>query len=347
MTVYSKKTFIQACFRQKIDHIPVWLMRQAGRYLESYRQLRSQYKFQTMYKNPELIKKVTLLPLEVLNLDAAILFSDILVVPEAMGMKLSFEENKGPIFSSPLRTKQSILDLKQPDVENSLAYVMKGIQLIKKKLSDDIALIGFSGAPWTLACYMIEGHSSAYFHTIKKIRFEQPELLHKLMNKISEVVIDYCKLQIEAGVEAIQLFDTWAGILDEEGYQWYVLPYVQKIISQIKKTGIPIIYFARGVAAWLHHLKNIEADVIGIDWGVTLARARNILGDNITLQGNLDPSALYTTPEHISLLTKEMINNHGKKTGYIANLGHGIFPDIPLQNVQAFVNTVKKEGILS
>ena len=343
----SQKTFIRACLRQEIDHIPVWMMRQAGRYLESYRKLRAKHSFQTMYQNPELVTEVTLLPLQVLRVDAAILFSDILVIPEAMGMELHFKENRGPVFSAPLKTKQSIETLQCSHIEESLDYVMKGIHLIKKEISNDTALIGFAGAPWTLACYMTEGESSAYFHEIKKIRFEDPDLLHCLLEKITQSVIDYCNLQIEAGAEAIQLFDTWAGILDEAGYQWYVLPFIKQIISSIKKEGVPIIYFARGISAWLPHLKDVGADVIGIDWGITLARAREILGNDIALQGNLDPSILYSEPECIATFTKEMIGNHGKKTGYVANLGHGVFPDIPFHNVQTFVDTVKKEGMIS
>ncbi len=343
----SKKIFIRACFRQEIDRIPVWMMRQAGRYLKSYQKIRSKNQFQEMYKNPELVAEVTLLPLKVLSVDAAILFSDILVIPEAMGMELHFEENKGPIFSSPLQTKQDIDGLACANIEESLDYVMKGIRLIKKEISGDTALIGFAGAPWTLACYMTEGKGSAYFHGIKKMRFGYPDQLHCLMEKITESVIEYCKLQIEAGVEVIQLFDTWAGILDELGYQWHVLPYIKKIISSIKKEGVPIIYFARGASVWLSHLKDLGLDVIGVDWGITLARAREILGDRIALQGNLDPSILYSTPECIATFTKEMIGNHGKTTGYVANLGHGVFPDIPFQNVQAFVDTVREEGIIS
>ena len=343
-TPRSTKTFIRACFREEIDHIPIWMMRQAGRYLESYQRIRSKHSFQTMYKNPEMISEVTLLPLKVLRVDAAILFSDILVVPEAMGMELYFKENKGPVFPSPLKSKEEISRLSCSTARESLGYVMEGIKLVKKDLPQDIALIGFSGAPWTLACYMMEGEGSTYFHAAKNLRFADPELLHLLMNKLTESIITYCKLQIDAGAEAIQLFDTWAGILDQEGYLWNVLPYVKKIILEIKKKDIPIIYFARGAAAWLSHLKDIGADVIGIDWGITLPEARKILGDQIALQGNLDPSALYSSPEHIARLTKEMIGKHGKKTGYIANLGHGVFPNIPFQNVKTFVDTVREEG---
>ena len=352
------KTFIKACLRQEVDHIPVWMMRQAGRYLKSYRDLRSKHPFQTMYKTPELVAQVTLLPLEVLNVDCAILFSDILVIPEAMGMELHFKEKQGPVFPNPVYEEKDInklISLNSSDVQEKLGYVTKGIGLVKKNLPSDISLIGFSGAPWTIACYMTEGHSSSNFSKIKCLRYQNPKLLHELLHKISESVIEYAKAQIQAGAEAIQLFDTWAGIIDEEGFVWFILPYIRRIISEIKSMthlpgadsyGVPVIYFAKGVSTWLEHIKDIGADVLGLDWGITLDRARKITGDGVALQGNLDPNVLYAEPDAIYRFTKEMIDKHGKKTGYIANLGHGIFPDIPLENARAFVDCVREEGKL-
>ena len=339
-----KKNFIKACYFEEVAHIPVWMMRQAGRYLASYRKIKEKYDFQTMYKTPEIASEVTLLPLKRFPVDAAILFSDILVIPEAMGLKLKFEESKGPIFEDPIRSLHDIYALKEPPAEESLKYVFETIQITKKEINKDQVLIGFTGAPWTLACYMVEGGTSQDFKHIKKMRYQASDTLKLLLEKISKMVIDYSREQIRMGAEVIQLFDTWAGILDEDAFVWLVIPCLKKIITAIKTENVPIIYFSKGTSSWLSHLKSIGADVISIDWQITLSNAKKILDGRAALQGNLDPMALYCPPDQIHTLVKEMINAHGKKTGYIANLGHGIPPDVPPENAEAFINAVLEEG---
>ena len=297
-----------------------------------------------MYKTPEIASQVTLLPLERFRVDAAILFSDILVIPEAMGLKLQFDENKGPVFKNFVRNIEDIHTLKEPLVEESLQYVFETIAITKKEIRNDQVLIGFSGAPWTLACYMVEGKGSQGFNEIKKMRYQNIDALKLLLEKISNMVIYYSREQIRSGIEVIQLFDTWAGILDEASFVSLVIPYLKKIISAIKTENIPVIYFAKVTSTWLPHLDSIGADVISIDWRSSLSYARKILGKHVALQGNLDPMILHASPDTVRKLTKRMIHEHGKTTGYIANLGHGISPDTPPENVEIFVNTVLEEG---
>ncbi len=339
----AKKIFIDACLQKDTERIPVWIMRQAGRYLKSYQKMREKYNFSTMYKNPDLAAKVTLFPFEVMDLDAAILFSDILVLPEAMGMELKFHEGKGPAFTDPIRTQKQIRSLRSISVEQSLHFVAEAIDHVKKELSPEISLIGFCGGPWTLAAYMVEGGNPGNFDHIKSLRYEYPDLLNQLLTKISDLLIDYCHLQIKAGVDAIQIFDTWAGILDENGFLWYTLPHIQRVIGSLKTEGVPIIYFGRNVSQWFQYLRNCGANTLGVDWSISLAEARKLVGDKVALQGNLDPHALYAPIPEIKKMVKEMISSaysNDNQNGYIANLGHGIFPDTPLEHVQSFVEMV-------
>ena len=271
-------------------------MRQAGRYLESYRKIRKKYDFQTMYKTPEIASRVTLLPLERFRVDAAILFSDILVIPEAMGLKLKFDENKGPVFENFIRNINDIHALKEPSVEESLKYVFETITITKKEIRGDQVLVGFTGAPWTLACYMVEGKGSQDFNEIKKMRYQNIDALKLLLEKISNMVIHYSRAQIKSGVEVIQLFDTWAGIMDEAAFVSLIIPYLKKIISAIQTENIPVIYFSKATSAWFSHLSTIGADVISIDSKSSLSYARKILGKRIAIQGNLDPMVLHTSP---------------------------------------------------
>lgn len=344
MKANSKHLFIRACFRQPVERTPVWIMRQAGRYLPEYRAIRQKHDFITMYKTPELAAEVTLQPIDIIGVDAAILFSDILVIPEAMGMELVFTEGKGPQFPSPIRSEEQFRELHPVNAEEHLGFVLEAIRLLRRELDGRVPLIGFSGAPWTLATYMVEGSGSKNFKNIKTWRFAAPDLLHRLLQKITDAVINYCQAQIEAGAEAIQLFDSWAGILDEAGFEEFCLPYAKQIVESIRKPGVPIIYFPKGGMLWLDKAIDIKADVIGLDWTVNPRRARQIVGESAALQGNLDPTALFAPPETIRRLVRKMLVDFGEGGGHIANLGHGILPDTPVENARAFVDAVKQES---
>jgi uroporphyrinogen decarboxylase len=313
-------------------------MRQAGRYMPEYRALREKHDFSSMYKTPEIAAEVTLQPIEKIGVDGAILFTDILIVPEAMGMELHFYERKGPQFTRPLRHQKDIEKLKALEVEEDLSFVFDSMKIIQKSLPESIPLIGFCGAPWTLATYMVEGLPSKNFQYIKQMRFAQEEMLHNLLERLTVALIAYAKAQVKYGAQIFQIFDTWAGILDEEGFLKFALPYVRRIIESLEGK-IPVIYFAKGSGAWLDHLHKSGAQVIGLDWTVDPQRARKILGDTQVLQGNLDPTALYAPPERIFDMVQEMLKKFGRY--HIANLGHGILPDVPVEHAKAFVEAVK------
>lgn len=336
--------FIDACLKKPVERTPVWIMRQAGRYLPQYQAIRRNHDFMSMYKTPELAAEVTLQPVDVIGVDAAIIFSDILVVPEAMGMELQFVEGRGPVFPRPLREEAQVDKLLPVKAVEQLSFVMDAIALSRKNLAGRAPLIGFSGAPWTLATYMIEGSGSKNFTHIKQWRFARPELLHRLLDKITDAVIDYCRAQMAADAQAIQLFDSWAGILDEEGFTRFALPYARRIFQAIWEPEVPLIYFAKGAGGWLHHLRECGAQVIGLDWTVDLHRARQVLGNATVIQGNLDPTALYAPPETIRRLVRDMLTTAGQNPRHVANLGHGILPDIPVEHAREFVNAVKEES---
>ena len=344
MTQPSAHRFIRACFRQPVDRTPVWMMRQAGRYMPEYMAIRKQHDFITMYKTPELATEVTLQPIDILGVDAAILFSDILVVPEAMGMELQFIKGRGPVFPSPLTGEADLKTLRTENIREPLSYVTDAVTMLRRELDGRVPLIGFSGAPWTLATYMIQGSGSKSFDLAKKWRFGRPDLLHNLLDVLSDAIIDYCKAQIEAGAEAIQIFDSWAGLLDPAGFREFAVAYVQRIIEAIRTPGIPIIYFAKGAMVWPEALRESGADVLGVDWTVDLGAMRRTFGDAMALQGNLDPTALYAGPDNIRQMVRAMLDSYGDGSGHIANLGHGILPDIPVPHAQAFVTAVQEES---
>lgn len=345
MSERSPYLFINACFRRAVERTPVWMMRQAGRYLPQYRAVREKYDFIAMYKTPELAAEVTLQPVELLGVDAAIIFSDILVIPEAMGMELVFTEGRGPQFPAPLRSEAQLRRLRKVHPAEHLRFVLKALQLVRREMRETVPLIGFSGAPWTLATYMIEGGGSKNFRFVKEWRYARPDLLHRLLQQTSAAVIDYCRAKIEAGAQAIQLFDSWAGILDEAGFNEFALPYVKEIIEAIRRPGVPVIYFPKGGMQWLEAIAGAGADVIGLDWTISLATAREQLGGRAALQGNLDPTALYAPPQTIRALARRMLAEYGAGTGHVANLGHGILPDIPVDHARAFIEAVKEESI--
>ena len=336
--------FLRACKRQDVERTPIWIMRQAGRYLPEYRAVRANADFLTMCKTPELAAEVTLQPIDLIGVDAAIIFSDILVIPEAMGMPLEMHEGKGPIFPKPIRSEDDANQLKDIDPAKELKYVLDAVSLTKKELNNRVPLIGFSGSPWTLLTYMVEGRGSKNFAEVKKLIYNYPKLAHKILEKLSGVISDYLSAKIEAGCNAVQIFDTWGGVLSPHHFIEFSLQYVEKIISKIKRKDEPVIFFAKGVHHNLDKLSGIGADVLGLDWTMDLGEVRKKIGDRVALQGNLDPTVLYGSKEYIHNEVKRVLNSFGKGNGHIFNLGHGVLPDIDPENVKALVKFVKEES---
>jgi uroporphyrinogen decarboxylase len=331
-------TFLKACKGEKVPHTPVWIMRQAGRYLPEYQMIRAEVDFLTLCKTPELAAQVTLQPVRKLGVDAAILFSDILIPVEAMGMHLEFRDDRGPVLNEPVRTKSAVDRLIIPDTEDSMPFIIETIRNVRSDL--DVPLIGFSGAPFTLATYMIEGGSTKTFVHTKRIMFQSPGLFHLLMDKITMMVISYLFSQIRAGAQAVQLFDSWAGILAPEDYSEFALPYVQRAVAEIKKEGVPVIYYVNESAGLLKEIKKAGSDVIGIDWRVDLSDAVRRIGKRFAVQGNLDPCALFLPKEKIEGRVGEILKKGKQAKGHIFNLGHGILPETPVENVIAMVEAV-------
>ncbi|MFZ4503120.1 MAG: uroporphyrinogen decarboxylase [Methylovulum sp.] len=346
MTTLKNDIFIKALLRQPVPRTPVWMMRQAGRYLPEYRQLREQAgSFLNLCTNPELACEVTLQPLRRFDFDAAILFSDILTIPDAMGLGLYFTENEGPKFAHPLSTERDIKNLVVPDPDEKLRYVIDAVSLIRKNLQGSVPLIGFSGSPWTLATYMIEGGSSKNFQKTKALMYEQPNLMHALLTKLADAVALYLNAQIKAGAQAVMIFDTWGGILSTEDYLKFSLAYGEKIrsllITEQDSQRIPSIWFTKGGGLWLESMANAGFDALGLDWQTEIHQARQRVGHQVALQGNLDPVALYASPEIITEKVTAILNNYGAGSGHVFNLGHGILPDINPDHVAALVNAVK------
>ncbi len=338
--------FLKACRREPVERTPVWLMRQAGRYLPEYRTIRSKIDFLTLCKTPELATQVTLQPVDILDVDAAIIFSDILVLSEAMGMKLNFdEENGGPRFEEPLRSESAINRLRIPIAEGELGFVMNAIRLTRNELNGRVPLIGFSGSPWTLAAYMVEGRGTKDFRHAKELVYSCPDLMHSLLQKTTLSVIEYLKGQILAGAQAIQIFDTWGGILPPDYFLRFSLDYIIKIIQALQSTNVSIILFCKGASHSLGQIANSGAHVVGLDWTTDIADARHCIGGKVALQGNLDPCILYAPQENIRAEVGNILEKYGTGAGHIFNLGHGIFPDVPVEHVKACVRFVKEESI--
>ena len=335
---------LKACKREPVERTPIWIMRQAGRYLPEYRAVRANHDFLTMCKTPELAAEVTIQPIDIIGVDAAIIFSDILVIPEAMGMHLEMKEGQGPVFDSPIRNEDDADNLNQIDAYDNLKYVLDAISLTKKELNNRVPLIGFSGAPWTLLTYMIEGRGSKNFANVKKIIYNNPELAHKILYKLTDAVADYLSAQIQAGADAIQIFDTWAGILSPRDYLVFALKYVNQVIEKIKRNGEPIIYFPKGVHYRMRTTADCGADVIGFDWTIDLTKTRDKIGNKVAIQGNLDPTVLYSEPNFIRREARKVLEAYGKGEGHIFNLGHGILPDINPEHAKALVDFVKEES---
>ena len=345
MTALKNDIFIRALLKQPIDRTPVWMMRQAGRYLPEYRQVREQAgSFLNLCTNPELACEVTLQPLRRFNFDAAILFSDILTIPDAMGLGLYFTEGEGPKFKNPIKTAADVNKLPIPDPHAELRYVVDAVSLIRKSLQGSVPLIGFSGSPWTLATYMVEGGSSKSFQKVKSLMYEQPKLLHTLLDKLAQSVAAYLNAQIEAGAQAVMLFDTWGGMLTSEDYIEFSLYYAKQIRALLKTNidgqQVPTILFSKGGGLWLETMADAGYDALGLDWQTDIQIARARVGDKVALQGNMDPVALYAKPEVIVEKVKSILHKYGIGSGHVFNLGHGILPDINPDHVKAMVDAV-------
>lgn len=337
-------TFLRACRGEKVEYTPVWLMRQAGRYLPQYQAVRANIDFLTLCKTPELAAEVTLQPVEILGVDAAILFSDILIPVEAMGMRLEFSNKEGPILSEPIRNRSAVERLIIPDAEEDLPFIFDTIKILRKELENKVPLIGFSGAPFTLATYMIEGGSSRNFLHTKKMMFQHSGVFSYLMEKLTLAVISYLSAQIKAGTQAVQIFDTWAGVLTPVDYKEFALPYVKKVISELKKEEVPIIYFTNDCAGILKEVRKSGADVIGIDWRIDIGDAIKKLGKKVVVQGNLDPCALFLPRAQLEERVKDILWKGEAAKGHVFNLGHGVLPETQVENVIAMVEAVHKYG---
>ncbi|MCB0742502.1 MAG: uroporphyrinogen decarboxylase [Ignavibacteriales bacterium] len=344
MTQIKNDLFLRACKKEKIERTPIWVMRQAGRYLPEYRAVREKADFLTMCKTPELAAEVTLQPIDLIGVDAAIIFSDILVIPEAMGMTLEMHEGRGPVFPSPIRTENDANSLKNIDPTKDLKYVLDAVSLTKKELNGRVPLIGFSGSPWTLLTYMVEGGGSKNFSNVKKMIFNNPKLAHSILEKLSSAISVYLSAKIEAGANAVQIFDTWGGILSQDDYQEFSLQYVEKIIDNIKRVNEPVIYFPKGVHSNLEKVASCGADVLGLDWTMDLGKVRALVGDKVALQGNMDPTVLYGSEEVIKDRALKTMKSYGNGSGHIFNLGHGILPDVAPANLKTLVNFVKENS---
>ena len=337
--------YINALLKKEVKRTPIWVMRQAGRYLPEYRSTRKKAgDFLSLCKSSELACEVTLQPLERFDLDAAILFSDILTIPDAMGLGLYFLEGEGPRFLKPLSNLSDIERLTKPDVGGKLTYVFDAVSTIKKNLKNRVPLIGFSGSPWTLATYMVEGGSSKSFSKVKGLMFQNPHHMNQLLDILADTVIDYLNAQIEAGADSVMIFDTWGGLLNKQCYENFSLRYMAKIVDSLHRNydgkTIPVTLFTKGGSAWLEKIAASGCDGIGLDWTIELGEAERRVGQQVALQGNLDPSVLYATPEVIVSEVNKVLNQFKGETGHVFNLGHGITPDVNPENMKILVDAV-------
>jgi uroporphyrinogen decarboxylase len=347
MTALKNDVFLRALWRQPTPHTPIWLMRQAGRYLPEYRATRAQAgSFMGLATSPDYATAVTLQPLERFPLDAAILFSDILTVPDAMGLGLSFATGEGPRFERPLRDEAAIQALRVPDMVH-LQYVFDAVKQIRRTLDGRVPLIGFSGSPWTLACYMVEGAGSDDYRTVKTLLYQRPDLMHQILSINATAVAQYLNQQILAGAQAVMIFDSWGGVLADGDFQSFSLSYTRQVLAQLIKThegqAIPSIVFTKGGGLWIEEIADSDCDAIGLDWTVNLTRARAQVGDKVALQGNLDPAILFASPAHIQVQAQRVLEAFGPPTagsGHVFNLGHGISQFTPPEHVAALVEAV-------
>jgi uroporphyrinogen decarboxylase len=345
MASLENDRFLRALLREPVDRTPLWMMRQAGRYLPEYREIRAEAgSFMNLCTNPELACEVTLQPLRRYAMDAAILFSDILTVPDALGLGLYFSEGEGPRFERPLSTAAEINALDPARAASELGYVMDAVSLIRRELKGSIPLIGFAGSPWTLATYMVEGGSSKDFAKVKSLAFNEPELMHQLLSKLATSVAAYLSEQIRSGAQAVQIFDTWGGALSHNAYREFSLRYMTEIIDQLPREAdggkVPVIVFTKGGGQWLEAIADCGADAVGLDWTTDIGAARERVGDRVCLQGNMDPTLLNASPERIREEVEQILTSFGQGSGHVFNLGHGITPGINPDHVAAMVDAV-------
>ena len=345
MTQLKNDRYLKALLREPVDMTPVWMMRQAGRYLPEYKATRAQAgDFMSLCRNADLACEVTLQPLRHYALDAAILFSDILTIPDAMGLGLSFGAGEGPKFARPIEHKIQVDNLPIPDPEGELQYVMNAVRTIRRELKGEVPLIGFSGSPWTLATYMVEGGSSKAFTKIKKMMYADPQILHALLDKLADSVILYLNAQIKAGAQAVMVFDTWGGVLAHEEYKTFSLQYMQKIVEGLIRENegrkVPITLFTKGGGLWLEAIAETGCDAVGLDWTVDIREAKKRVGHKVALQGNMDPSVLYAPAARIEQEVKNILAGFGEGSGHVFNLGHGIHQDVPMESPKVFVDAI-------
>jgi len=340
MNQLKNDLLLRALRKEKVERPPVWMMRQAGRYLPDYIKLRDKYDFFTRVQTPELATEITLQPVDQIGVDAAIIFSDILVIPQAMGLEVLMEEGKGPSLPKTIQSQKDVDELNSSNVEQHLKYVLDALALTKKELNRRVPLIGFAGAPWTILCYMVEGKGSKTWDKAKQFAYTQPQLTHALLQKITSITIDYLKAQVKAGADTVQVFDSWAGSLSPEDFKNFAQPYLIQIADAVKDSA-PVILFPKGSWYALKDLSKSSASGIGIDWGITPQFARELTNNKITLQGNFDPAKLLAPFPQIKKWVKEMVDGFGAQN-YIANLGHGITPNVPVDHAKAFVEAVKE-----
>ncbi|WP_018624031.1 uroporphyrinogen decarboxylase [Kangiella aquimarina] len=337
--------YIKACLQQPVDRTPIWMMRQAGRYLPEYRQLRAEAgSFMDLCTNPELACEVTLQPLRRYPLDAAILFSDILTIPDAMGLGLYFTPGEGPAFRKPVRSEADVKALPIPDPYQELKYVTDAVSTIRRELKGEVPLIGFSGSPWTLATYMVEGGTTKNFSEVKGLMYKEPAIMHQLLDKLADSIIVYLNAQVESGAQALMIFDTWGGVLSPRDYQEFSLRYMQKIVDGLKREHegqqIPVTLFTKGGGAWLDIMAATGCDCLGVDWTTDLADARAKVAGKVALQGNMDPSILYASDERIREEVATILASYGKGSGHVFNLGHGIHQTVEPEKAGVFIQSV-------
>ncbi|PCJ46341.1 MAG: uroporphyrinogen decarboxylase [Gammaproteobacteria bacterium] len=347
MTELINDIYLRAALSQPVDRTPVWMMRQAGRYLPEYRAVRAKAgDFMSLCRNADLACEVTLQPLERYPLDAAILFSDILTIPDAMGLGLTFEQGEGPRFARPLRTSSDVKSLLIPDPADKLSYVMNAVAVIRRELKNTVPLIGFSGSPWTLATYMVEGGSSKEYRHVKGMMFSDPDSLHLLLDKLADSVILYLNAQVQSGAQALMVFDTWGGVLTPRDYQLFSLQYMQKIVDGVTRHAdgrqVPITLFTKNSGQWLSKMAETGCDCLGVDWTTDLKDARAEVGDKVALQGNMDPSILYGSDERIRQEVKTILDSYGKGNGHVFNLGHGIHQFVDPAKAGVFLEAVRE-----
>jgi uroporphyrinogen decarboxylase len=344
LTKLKNDLFLRACKRKPVERTPIWIMRQAGRYLPEYRAVREKADFLTVCKTPELAAEITIQPVDIIGVDAAIIFSDILVIPEAMGMELEMYEGKGPVFHNPIRNENDAKCLKKIDATEDLKYVLDAVSLTKKELNGRVPLIGFAGSPWTLLTYMVEGRGSKTFSNVKSLVYNNPSLAHSVLGNLAEAIADYLSAKIEAGTDAVQIFDTWGGILTQDDFEEFSLQYVEMIISNIKRKKEPVIFFPKGVHYGLKKISLCGADVIGLDWTMNIGKVRKEIGNKVALQGNLDPTILYANEKRIKEEAIKILSYYSNGSGHIFNLGHGILPDVSPEKAKYLVTVVKEES---